>query len=430
MHNYNIPNFAIKTIVHRHYWCENCTMKRFYNSLVALFFLIIPFAAPAEKRISLLTCSAGDDVYTLYGHTAIRVTDDVTGEDIVYNYGIFNFEEPNFVWRFTLGETDYMLAATTYNRFCRVYSAEQRGVVEQVLNLTPQQSERLAYLLAVNALPKNRVYRYNFLFSNCTTKSRDKILEALGDGCTLNYGTVDVKDGEVDYVEPFPDDASYRDILHYYSGKSQWYTFGTDMLLGIDADDEAGVAGRQFAPELLMRDFASAEIVAPDGSRRPLVKETNVLLPVVAKSEERNNLTPFNVALLMLIFTFIVMHFERCSKKVYLWWDAIILLLQGVAGLLIAFMVHFSSHPTVDANWLLLWVNPLAIAMIPILFYSTIKGHHPRVMWVQLVMTSAFLLLSPFLPQSFPAPVYIFALMYLVRALFLINRKKICELDI
>lgn len=405
-------------------------MKHFYNSLLALFFLLLPITAAAEKRISLLTCSAGDEAYSLFGHTAIRVTDEAIGEDIVYNYGVFNFNEPNFVWRFILGETDYLLAATTYDHFLMEYSVEERGVVEQVLNLTPEESKKVAYALALNSLPKNRVYRYNFLYNNCTTKSRDKILEALGEGYSLEYDKVEVADGNICYVRPFANDASYRDILHYYTKDSGWYSFGIDMLLGAETDGEAGVAGRQFAPELLMRDFASAEIVAPDGSRRPLVKEAGVVLPVVERSCVRNNLTPFNVALLLLIFTFIVMHFERRSKKVYLWWDTILLLLQGLSGLLLAFMMHFSLHPAVDSNWLLLWINPLAIAMIPILFYSTIKGHKPRVMWVQLAMTSAFLLLSPFLPQAFPAPVYICAVTYLIRSLFLINRKKICELDI
>ena len=130
-------------------------------------------------RLSLLTCAPGEEIYSYFGHTAIHYEDPGKGIDVVFNYGLFNFGAPNFIFRFALGQTDYILGATPYNRFAAEYIFEERSVWQQTLNLTPDESRKLASLLIENSKPENRTYRYNFFYDNCSTRPRDKIEECI-----------------------------------------------------------------------------------------------------------------------------------------------------------------------------------------------------------------------------------------------------------
>ena len=120
-------------------------------------------------QISILTCSPGPAIYEVYGHTAIRVTNHTTGSDIVFNYGLFDFSSPNFIWRFTLGKTDYLLGADYYKNFERSYTRRGSEIYQQDLKISKEESEKLFQLLSIHAKPENRVYRYNFLDNNCAT---------------------------------------------------------------------------------------------------------------------------------------------------------------------------------------------------------------------------------------------------------------------
>lgn len=380
--------------------------------------LFLPLCALADdnRKISLLTCSPGEQVYELFGHTAIRVTDLERGVDVVFNYGLFSFDEPNFVWRFVRGETDYLLGCTDFKYFIAEYGIRGSGVTEQVLALDSLQKNKIIEALATNALPKNRVYRYNFLFNNCTTKARDKVLEAIGGN--IVYATSSVGDS-----------LTFRDIVHMHTAANEWYQFGMDMLLGAPADETAKRGGAQFAPFVLMHDFADATVTV-DGSTKRLVAAQHELLLPQKRESGRSNLTPFNVSLLLLLFTLVVMLCERRSGRTFWLWDMLLMLLQAIAGLVLLFMVLFSQHPAVDCNWLLLWINPLPFVLLPILLYRAGKGLSMGFMWIQVAMPALFIVASPLLPQSFPTPLYICAVTVIIRSLFYIYKDKICALDI
>ena len=128
--------------------------------------------------ISLLTCSPGNEVYSLYGHTAIRYTDYRKGIDVAVNYGIFSFSKPFFVLRFIFGITDYEMGIMPFDYFCDEYKSEGRSVYEQELNLTAKEKLALRDAIDTNYLPQNRVYRYNYFFDNCTTRARDIIFSS------------------------------------------------------------------------------------------------------------------------------------------------------------------------------------------------------------------------------------------------------------
>lgn len=391
-------------------------MRKFF---LFFYLAILSIAARAHdgRQVSILTCSPGKQVYELFGHTALRVTDREKGTDIVFNYGLFSFNEPNFVWRFVLGETDYLLGVSRFDDFMLQYAMRGSGVTEQVLNLDSLQKQHIIDALLMNIKPANSRYRYNFLFNNCTTKARDKVFESMAQGYEIVYNR-----------ESVGDTLTFRDIIHRHTSGNPWYEFGMDVLLGAPADVKAQRGGAQFAPLILKEELSHAFIVN-DTLRLPLVSaETELMLPQPA-TVSRNNFTPFNAALLLLLFTFVVMLCERRSKRTFLVWDFLLMGLQGIAGLLLLFMVMFSQHPAVDVNWLLVLLNPLPLILFPFLVTRVRKGCTLNFMWIEVAMVLIFFVTAPFLPQIFPAPLYICATALLVRSLFHIYKYEICALD-
>ena len=362
-----------------------------------------------NSRVSLLTCSPGEEVYALFGHTALRYTNPDKGIDLVFNYGIFNFDTPNFVWRFILGKTDYIVSATPYPYFLYEYHMRGSGVTEQMLTLDSLQKEELYKALITNCQPQNRTYRYNYFYNNCTTKVRDKIEEQASN---ITYtGNTQAQ--------------TIREALSQYTAVQPWTAFGINLLLGADVDKPATREVLQFLPQYLKNDFSTANI-----NDTPLVSTTKELLQPQAKKKSLNHFTPFNSALLTLLFTMIIMLCEVRSRKLFWGYDTLMLLIQGTAGVILLFLALFSQHPAVDSNYLLLWINPLPLALIPIIIYKAIKHNPMTIMWVQTAMIATFILTAPFVPQAYPTPIYIFATAYLVRSIFHIYRLKICDLNL
>lgn len=378
--------------------------------------LSLPLRAQ-EPRFSLLSCSPGDEAYSLFGHTALRYCDEARQVDVVYNYGYFSFDAPNFAWRFILGQTDYLVASVPYRIFIQEYVERGSSVVEQVLGLNPLQVERLRRALEVNCLPANRVYRYNYFYKNCTTMARDMFVNALGDGYSLVYGNE-------------PRQMTLRQALASYTHTHPWYSFGIDLLMGSDVDKATTREELQFAPLNLMDDLATADIVDTGGNVIPAVNATAVLVHENKPVPARNNLTPFNVALLLLLLTFVAMLCELRSKRSFWGLDVMLMLLQGLSGALLLFMGLCSEHPAVDANYTILILNPLALLLLPFMLYRILKHRSLAVAWVQVAFVVLFFLSGIIGLQHYPAPLYFFAVAILVRSLFHIYKDRICELNI
>ena len=371
-----------------------------------------------EARFSLITCSPGDEAYSLFGHTALRYVDEESGVDKVYNYGYFSFDTPNFVWRFILGQTDYLVASLPFEYFIPEYVERGSMVVEQVLNLTPSQVRSLYRLLEENCRLRNRVYRYNYFYANCTTKARDKFLESLGNGCSIVYMQPEV---------PLP---TFREALRSMTASHPWYSFGIDLLMGSDVDSPATSEQLQFIPANLMNDLGNACIADAEGGNVPAVKETNILARENKPVVPRNNLTPFNASLLLLLFTFIVMLCELRSKRTFWGYDLVLMTVQGLGGCLLLFMALCSEHPAVDANFVMLLINPLALILMPFLIYRIIKHKSLQIAWVQVAFVLLFFLSALLGLQCYPAPLYFCAAAILSRSLFHIYKERICELNI
>ena len=346
-------------------------------------------------EISLLTCSPHEEIYSLYGHTALRYHDLRTDEDVVLNWGLFNFNAPHFVARFILGKTDYEVGPASLRLFCRYYEKWGSSVTEQVLNLTAEEKRDIMNALNENLKPENRVYRYNFFFDNCATRPRDIIERNLH--------------GKLQY-SPRPDyQPSFRDIIRLQTRNHPWATFGNDILLGFKADMKTTRQEQEFLPANILYDFDHATIYNPDGSNRPLVSERRVLVPPgVQQIQNDFPLSPTECFILLLLLSILFLYLEWKKRKTYPYWDVTLMLLTGLAGCLL-FIMLFSEHPCTSSNLQIFLLNPLPLFFIPSVFRRR-KTH-----WWKISLCLIILFIIGGFWQSYAGGMYILALCLLTR---------------
>ncbi len=296
-------------------------------------------------EISLLTCQPHDEIYSLYGHTAIRYHDlRKGGLDIAFNYGVFDYHKPLFALRFVFGLTDYELGAYPFRLFLEEYRRFGSMVTEQVLNLTAEEKMALQQALAVNMQNENRIYRYNYFYSNCTTKARDIIEQSI--------------QGKVNYEKREGYSPSHREMIHEMTQNNPWSAFGNDLLLGILADQPTDQRQQEFLPYHLMYDFDHASIYQ-DGKFRPLVKERRQPLPAgVQLVKSGFPLSPLACGIILVALALGLFFLQVRNKCIYRWWDALLMVTVGTFGIIL-FLMLFSQHPTVSLNLQILLLNPL-----------------------------------------------------------------------
>ena len=381
-------------------------LKIIFNALKGvLLTLILVSSAPVAAQedippmdsveFSLLTCQPHDEVYSLYGHTAIRYHElKLGGLDLAFNYGVFDFKKPHFVARFVFGLTDYELGAYPYKYFVKEYRRFGSMVTEQVLNLTDEEKLILHDALAINLRPENKIYRYNYFYNNCTTKARD-IIESCING-KVEYA------GREDYTP------SYRDMVHSMTRNNPWSRFGNDLLLGIKADWKTDLRQQEFLPGNLLYDFDHAQIYS-NGSYRPLIKERRIAVPAgVQIIESGFPLTPLACAAILLAIGLVIFFIEWRKKKVFLLWDVLLMITTGTIGIVLTLML-FSQHPTVSLNLQIILCNPL-----PWLFlWPVIKGKQTRYWKITAILAALFLIGSFF--QCYAEGIHVLALCLLMQ---------------
>ena len=366
--------------------------------------LVSVHALPQQQegvRVSLVTCSPGDEVYSLYGHTAIRCTDTAKGLDLAFNYGVFSFNQPHFIWNFVLGRCDYMLCPVEWDYFLLEYRERGSSVTEQVLNLMPDEAAGLLAELMAGCRMENRRYRYNFLFNNCTTKVRDAIEHNVA--------------GHVVYPDTIPLH-TFRQMLRHYASRNQWAQEGNDLLLGADVDTMLTARSAMFAPEYMMRYAANAVIRQDNNDSRPLVEYTCEVLPKRNGGEIRPfPLQPLPAALCFLALCLALVVVERWLNLMLWPWDVMLLLAQGLVGCLLLFMSLFSQHPGVGHNWLLWLFNPLALFSLRKVAITALR--RGKTLWhaVHFSYLTLFMIFSPWIPQDFGNIVVPLALAFMTR---------------
>ena len=359
-----------------------------------------------EVYASILTCSAGEDLYAKFGHTALRVKNWTRGTDVVYNYGCFNYHADNFVWKFLLGETDYRLEAEDFDCFIYRYRAMGIGVVEQELSLSQSEANKLEELLEVNLLPENQEYRYNWLYDNCTERAKHAVEQATG--------------GRIVYERM--EQRSVRKRLRKCLQNSPWACFGIDMILGEEIDRKPEIWVEKFLPETYREATGGASINRNKAMTAPtmatlVLNERQILQPTRVEKRPLWVLSPVCVFSVLLVVAIGLSVYEL-RKKRYVWWfDVILHTVQGLAGVLVAFLFFFSEHAGVDSNWLVVIFNPLALLYAAWVAWHRGRGRRTWLAILNAVVLSAFLVLMMVVDQSFNTAMWLVVATLWVRAM-------------
>jgi len=337
--------------------------------LVSFLFFSNFSSANNSLRISLITCSGGSELYSTFGHSALRVIDSSKNQDIVFNFGLFDFNTPNFYLKFMQGKLNYMLGVQYTQDFIEAYKFDKRGVVEQVLNLTEEQEiiivDRLLYLYQ----PQFRNYLYSFLFKNCTTELRDLIY----DGLNLDKVPLEKKIGK-----------THRELIDLYVGNMKWTKLGINLLLGSSLDRDITVYESMFLPDNLFDVLGKAE--NKDGK---IVNETIVLNDVKRDpSEGKTPLLLSPVFLFTLLLTLVVASLF-VSKLVIL--DKLLLGVVSVFGIVLPVIVIITDHVELLNNYNLLWCNPVYLIVLLSLIYK----------WRKVCIVSSFIAVAGIVLSAF-----------------------------
>jgi hypothetical protein len=314
---------------------------------IALLFLL-PLKIFAQNdschlRISLLTVSPGEELYSTFGHSALRVADSVSHNDIVYNYGTFNFDEPGFYMKFIRGKLTFYLSTDDYDSFINENQQEQRATTEQVLNLTCTEKYNMILLLQANMMGDNRKYKYDFTFDNCTTRLRDLIEKSA--------------DADVHFGNILKTKKNFRDLIYEYLDKNdkQWSKLGIDILLGRPTDAIMQPREVMFLPDYLMNTLDNTTI-----DSRKIVSEKHELYKANLKPVTINYFTHPLFIFSCLFILIVLLSFSKSTfiKRMLIGFDGFLFFIIGLLGILLLFMWFGTDHRMCKDNFNLLWAWP------------------------------------------------------------------------
>ena len=311
-----------------------------------------------EASISVLTIGPGSSLNDSFGHSAFRITDRVNGLDLVYGYGEYDFDTPNFYLKFAQGKLNYLISKDKFQRFYRAYSYYNRTIKEQDLNLSQEEKQKLYDFLINNYKPKNRGYLYDFFFDNCATKIKDVANVSLNNSIIFN--------NPKDYKE-----ATFRTLIQNNLNRNSWGSFGIDVALGSVIDKKATAEEHMFLPENIYSFFDNATI---KNSNKSLVKESRVLY---SKKEIPKPNTFFTSPLFILgiiggLILFITYRDFKKNKQ-SVWLDTTLLSITGIIGVFLLLLWFATDHKGTHQNYNLLWACALNIFTIQQLFRKRVS---------------------------------------------------------
>ena len=374
--------------------------------ILLLTLVLISVIGPAQPlspsaKISVVICAPGDEIYSYFGHAAIRVCDPVAEKDIVFNYGVFSFDAPHFIWRFAKGETDYQLAVFRMSSFMGEYREEGRKVVEYELLLNPGERDSLYNALVENYKPENRVYRYSHFEDNCATRIRDQIEKALG--------------GRIRYNSSGDETVTFRNLIDRYIQENSWSGLGIKLALGMPTDQQATFPQKMFLPDFLGNDMVHA-VVLRDGIPVPLTGPAEVVFDAPAFQHGFSWTSPAVFILLLFLAILVVTFREEKIKKRLIWLDVLVFVAFGIASLVLYFTTFISVMPSTKWNLNLLWAWPTHLVVAVLWMIPSMRprlGEYFRVTKIALILFLAGMLV---MPQSFHWLVVPLCLILLMRS--------------
>jgi hypothetical protein len=340
----------------------------------------------AALQISILTCAPGEDVYTAWGHTAIRIVDSTKQTDVVYNFGTFDFNTPNFLAKFVKGDLQYFLSTEYFQNFLLAYQYEGRSIKEQVLVLTDAEKLKWQNALQKNLEGDNRYYLYNFITDNCTTRVKDGLYQFTNKKVPAS----DIKSFRTHVVE-----APYQQGI-------PWIGLGIDLLLGAVSDKTPSPYEAGFLPDLLY------DQIALEPNNIASIQE----YPFFSNPSPKHTPPAYYIIGLILVYLFVAKWNARWSVLTAKFLDTLFLFIFGLGGLLLVYMSLFSLHTACHENFNIFWLHPFYwIALICYYARPVWAGYLGRIFFA---CTTGILLSSYWLPQSFSSSVYLFMLFALV----------------
>jgi len=318
--------------------------------LVTLLGFAQAYKLSDKAEVSIITVGEGASLNDTWGHSAIRIKDKERGFDIAYNYGIYDYDTPNFYTKFMQGKLPYNLGINQFHNFYRHYKEQNRSVVEQVLNLTKVEKQAYFDYLQNNAKPENKEYLYEFFFDNCATKIREVNSEIL-------KTKVDYKD------ELFTQKYTFRDLIYQKTKKHPWSKFGIEIALGSVIDRRATPKEFTFLPSYIFKSFQKARVYK-DGKITPLVKKTNKLYESIELEKSKYIFTPMLVfsILAAIIIGLTFLDYKRKKQRKLI--DFSILFITGSVGLLVVLLWFATDHSATKNNFNIFW------AFLPNLYIS------------------------------------------------------------
>ena len=313
-----------------------------------------------QSEISIITAGPGDVLYEAFGHSAIRVKDPTLNLDIIFNYGLFDFNQPNFYVNFVKGRLLYRLGKQSFRRFITSYDYQQRWVKDQVLNLSLVDRIKIFEYLNENSLPANAEYLYDPYFNNCATKLRDITKEILGN--------------KIQFPSSFSDENfSLRQLMNQELPWNTWGSFGINLALGNTLDKELIADNYMYLPDYVHKGFQKATITE-NKITTPLVLEERQLLRYTEKQIKIQWYNPFFVFSLLLLITIVVTFRDQKRNIRSKWLDFTLFFGTGVLGIIICFLWFFTDHYTAPNNFNLLWAFVLNFFVAFILLKSRIPS--------------------------------------------------------
>jgi hypothetical protein len=351
-----------------------------------------------NARISLITVDPGEFVYSTFGHSALRVRDPENRLDRVYNYGTFNFEQPNFLLKFCQGRLLYFLDIESYRNFEYGNLYDNRPMREQILRLTPEQRQRLSDLLEENAREENRYYKYEFFYDNCATRIRDIVKETFFHQITFDSTGL-------------PIGTTMRQLLHQYLTDKPWTQFGIDLLIGTPADHVARTEDYMFLPDYMHDLFGTARI---DDTTLLVQSERQIpnrpLLPRPAYQPGF-----FENPLMAMCLVALIGLLSMASRRAERIFDVVFWLVLGLAGLVLFLLWVATDHTSTKMNWNILWALPTHL-----FFFRRNK----RTEWTENYFMGAgalallVLLFWGFIPQDLPEAALPIVILVVLKAFF------------
>lgn len=360
------------------------------------------FQLSSQSYISLITCAPGKELYSAFGHSAVRVYDPLNHFDRVYNYGTFDFNQPNFYSNYAMGRPIFMLSVWPMGNFMDEYMDENRSVVEDVFNLTQEQKQRLFEFLQENNRPENRQYRYDYIYDNCSTRIRDILVK--------------VTNGAIAFDTTNMPKYTFRQLMDLYLGPQPWGDLGIDLALSSVIDTTTKPYYYMFLPDFLRKEVLHGTIMQ-DGVAKPLVAESVNIFTARQEEPEKSFFTPlvlfWTICFLFAIKTAIDLRRGKVSLKVF---DVIFFAIVGLVGMAIAHISFFSDHHAAR-NYNLLWAIPTHFIFAFLLPFSKKWNWVKYYFLAAAIITSiAFIGGATFIPQQYNTAFYPLMLTLIMRS--------------